>query len=260
MMRINGFHWVYIVMGLMCLHACKQAPAAEQKSSEMPAGAKPVAVQITDLNCFIERGQFFVTGICNNSTNQWQQIWLRMEPSKRDGKAIYMQGERGAVFPVFSAAIPPKGRSAFFQGWDGKLFTGVPDTCSVVCAGAIPAEAGPILLVEEKSMVRMVTPAVTGKEPQEIGRQFSAVVSNPLDKPAKHPCVEVLLYGNDKRLWFVSLLDLTQELPTLRQDGSGDIAPGTKRRFNTEINYYNLPAQLVTHKIGAVDAFSFEQR
>lgn len=260
MIRMNGFRWIYLVIGILCLYACKQAPKAEQQSIEMPAGATPVPVQISDMNCFAERGQFFVTGVCNNTTNQWQRIWLRMEPSKRDGKAVYVQGERGVVFPVFSTAIPPQGRSAFFQGWDGKLFSGVPDTCNVVCAGAVSVEAGPILLVEQKSMVRMVTPAVTGKEPQEIGRQFSAVVSNPLDKPSQHPCVEVLLYGNDKRLWFVSTLDLTQEQPSLHQDGQGDIAPGTKRRFSTEITYNNLPAMLVAGKIGAMDALAFEKR
>ena len=64
---MNGFRWIYLVIGILCLYACKQAPKAEQQSIEMPAGATPVPVQISDMNCFAERGQFFVTGVCNNT-------------------------------------------------------------------------------------------------------------------------------------------------------------------------------------------------
>jgi hypothetical protein len=262
MIKTTNNIFFFLVCSFLLPTACKQTPEKKQVSLDMPANAVQIPVQITNLNCFKERKQFFVTGVCNNQTDQWQRIWLRMEPSKYAGDAIFLQGERGIVFPVFSTAVPPRGRSSFFQGWDMNRFAKVPDTCQVVCAGAIVPEAGPILMTEGMSAVRMVAPSEPGQETREQGWQISGTLSNPLDKTATRPCLEMLVFGKDQRLWFSTWIDLedARQGSLMQLDSRGPLAPGAKRNFTTQINYGNLPMPLTMQKIGRVEVLAFEYR
>lgn len=231
----------------------------------MPADAKPVEVQISNFNCWKEGDNFYVTGICNSQSDQWQKIWLRMEPKDSAGAALYFDGSAGVEFPVFSAAIPPRGRSSFFKGWPLKFFSKIPDTCQVTAAGAVSKEAGPVLLVEGLSGVRMLSPVNPGSDSsanKEIGWQISVTLSNPLTMKAQDPSIELLIYGKDNRLWYASLININD--PKIRNnihaDDYGPIPAGAKRLISTKISYGNLPHQIELQKIGKVEVLAFENR
>ena len=231
----------------------------------MPANAKPVEVQISQFNCWKEGSNFYVTGICNSQSDQWQKIWLRMEPKDSTGKALYFNGAASVEFPVFSAAIPPRGRSAFFKGWPLKFFSKMPDTCVVSAAGGVIKEAGPVLLVEGLSGVRMLVPVSPGSDSsgnREIGWQISATLSNPLTMKAEEPCIELLIYGTDQKLWFANSINMkdANARNNLQTDDYGPIPAGAKRLISTRLTYGNMPRQIELQKIGKVEVLAFENR
>jgi hypothetical protein len=245
-----------------CEAPVKPAGALLQ-AAQMPAEARPVAVRITDLNCWVEQGQFFITGLCTNETGVWQKIWLQAMPLDVRGQSLTIQGAPGAIVPVFSSAVAPLGSSAFFAGWPVKDFSGVPDSCRVSGAGAVPQSAGPILLVEQLGGVKMLQPEQEGAPAtKEVAWQISGVLHNPSAQPAMHPRLELLLYGTDKRLWFSMLLN--PEDPALRQlltmEGEGALVPGAKRPFGVYAFYERLPAKLREHAVGRVEVLGFEAR
>lgn len=262
---MRRFVFILLLGSTFMLTFCNPSSDPKSESQEMPAHAAAIQVDISNLNCWKERGNFYVTGICSNPTDQWQKIWLRMEASDSTGEARYFNGAPGVVFPVFSAAVPPRGRSAFFQGWPLKFFSKLPDTCRVSGAGALVKEAGPVLLVEELSGVRMLAPLSPGSDSSanmERGWQISANLSNPLEMTARHPRLEILIYGKDNRLWFANVLNPEDRAlsKVLEMEGSGPLKPGSKRRFGTQISYGNLPQQLNTKKIGRIEMLAFEER
>ncbi len=262
MNRILFSLFVSIFLGLS---ACQSSTDKKPVDLTMPENAVPIPVQITRLNCWIERGNFYVTGICNSPSDQWQKIWLRMQPIDSSGQALYIDGKDGVNFPVFSAAIPPRGRSSFFQGWPLTKFSKAPDSCRVICAGAVQQQAGPVLLVEALSGVRMLTPHTPDSDTsatEEKGWQISGDLSNPLTLEAQHPRLELLIYGKDNRLWFSELINPEDRntLSLIQMDGFGSMASGTKRHFSMQINYGNLPQQLNLQKIGGIEMLAFEHR
>lgn len=188
-----------------------------------------------------------------------------MQPIDSSGQALYIDGKDGVNFPVFSAAIPPRGRSSFFQGWPLTKFSKVPDSCRVICAGAVPQQAGPVLLVEALSGVRMLVPRKPDSDTsatEEKGWQISGDLSNPLTLKAQHPRLELLIYGRDNRLWLSTLIDPEdRKSPTaIQMDGFGSMASGSKRHFSMQIQYTNLPQQLILQKIGSIEMLAFEDR
>ena len=250
----------FVLFCAFLFHSCN--PPAEQKAPlSSPAQPAPedvvVPVQITDLHCWTERGTFYVTGICNSQSDQWQKIRLRMMPLDSAGQALKINGGTEADIPVFSTSIPPRGRSAFFQGWPMPVFSGKPDSCRIVEARGLTRDAGPILAVQELSGVKMT---VTGGAEQ--GWQVSGLLTNPLPLEAQRPHLEMLLYGTDRRLWFATALDVQDPglKNVLQMEGTGPMAPGSKRRFGVQITYGNLPEQLNKQKIGRVDILAFENR
>jgi len=252
---------VLLACSALVLTFCKQTTDRKAENNGMPANAAPIQVQISHLNCWTENGQFFVTGICNSPSDQWQKIWLRMEALDSSGKTV----SEGIVFPVFSAAVPPRGRSAFFQGWPLADFSGTPDTCRVTGAGAVGQAAGPVLLVEGLSGVRMLAPANPDSgaaASSELGWQISAELSNPLEQTAEHPRLELLLFGKDNRLWYAAVLNPEDDRlkEVLNMEGTGPLLPASKRRFGVSVDYANLPEALKTQKIGRVEMLAFEDR
>lgn len=252
---------VLLVCSALVLTFCKQTTDRKAENNKMPANAAPIQVQISHLNCWTENGRFYVTGICNSQSDQWQKIWLLMEALDSSGKTV----SEGVVFPVFSAAVPPRGRSAFFQGWPLADFSGTPDTCRVTGAGAVGQAAGPVLLVESLSGVRMLAPADPdggAAASSELGWQISAQLSNPLERTAEHPRLELLLFGKDNRLWYAAVLNpednKLQEV--LKMEGTGPLLPASKRRFGVSVDYSNLPEALKTQKIGRVEMLAYEDR
>jgi hypothetical protein len=140
---------------LACQNPAPKTIVQPAPAPVMPEGTAIPAVTFTDLNCWIEQDKFFVVGICNNESAQWQKIWLKMDPLTAAGQPVGFNGS--AIFQVHSNALPPKGRSAFFAFWPLSAFNSRPDTCNISGAGSIAVVPGPILLAEDQSAVKMKT-------------------------------------------------------------------------------------------------------
>lgn len=248
--------------------ACRDnsGPAAQTGANHAPASstgnAAPALVSIDDLNCWVEKGNFFVIGLCNNESNEWQKIRLRMDPLDAAGKALSFTEGAANTFPVYADAVPPRGRSSFFAYWPLSSFAGIPDSARIGGAGAEVVPAGPILIAEQQSGVKMLSGGGAGPGAVETRWLASVVLSNPLQLPASRPKTELLLYGTDKRLWMSSILDPEDpsQKDILTLERPGPMAPGEKRQLSCYIFYDNLPARLQALKIGRVEFLPFEGR
>lgn len=250
---------------LLCCQGCADPvdATASLNAQLLPPTPLPSNVSIHDLNCWSEQGQFFITGTCVNESNTWQKMWLKAEPLDKAGKPVKIQTFGSVIFPTLSSAVPPKGRTAFFAGWPLTDFKGVPDSCRVTGAGAIQVPTGPILLVDQISGVKMLSPLQTGQPAtEEIAWQINAVLNNPMPIAAAHPRLELLLFGTDNRLWYSTLLNpedpQTKQMLSLEKDGA--MQPGEKRQVGVYAFYAQLPAALKAKKIGRVEILGFEER
>ncbi len=237
--------------------------ASDTVIEPMPAETDSTNVKISDLNCWVERGKFFIAGVCDNQGNKWHRIWLRIQPMDSTGQAITCDGQPSAVIRTFSDAVPPRGRTSFFAGWPLSAFSGIPDSCMITGAGALEMPAGPILINIDQSGVRVLVPdPADSTKTIEKAWQASVIVENPLEMEALHPKVELLIYGSDKRLWLAQMLD--PQDPNMKSivgtQGSGPMRPHEQRRIGTNIFYTNLPQRLQDILIGRVDFLPFEGR
>ncbi len=254
-----------LISGITLFFACTNT--TENKTtganSVLPHGTVSTNVNISNLNCWVEEGQFFVIGICNNDAHEWQKIWLAMTPLDAEGRPMKVNGDSSGVFVTFSDAVPPRGRTSFFASWPLSAFPAPPDSCIVKGAAALPLTAGPILIAREQSGVKMLVPEKPGDTTQlERAWLVNVVVENPLDMMSAHPKVEMLLYGNDNRLWFASVLDPEdeQQKQYVKAERNGPMEPKERRRIGTNVYYDDLPKALKEQKIGRVEFLAFEAR
>jgi len=221
-------------------------------------------ISITDLNCWVERGQFFVVGVCNNLSEDWMNVWLKMAPLDAKGKPIKVNGASTATFPTFSDAVPPRGRTSFFYEWPLTSFPAMPDSCIVTGAGAIAMSPGAILIATEQNGVKVLVPATPGDTAATVERawRLNVAVDNPLDIEAAHPRLELLLFGTDKRLWFATVLNPEDpnQKEIVKANEEGPMAPKSKRRFGAQVFYDNMPQELIEKKIGRVEFLPFNAR
>ncbi len=241
-----------------CTSTPTNQPAAATSSKQMPADAGPANVTISDLNCWVERGQFFVTGICDNRAGEWQKIWLRLQPLDPSGNRITVNGDSSVVFATLSDAVPPRGRTSFFVEWPVSAFSGSPDSCIITGAGAELTNPGPILAIIENNGIKMIVPDTIANDSVialERAWQVNALVENPLEMEARHLRLELLVYDTDQRLWFATVLNPEdpEQKATLYLEREGPMAPHEKRRIGTNIYYDNLPQALRAKKIGRVE-------
>lgn len=260
-MRTVIFNLIWSITLLFSFSNCDQTPP---KPAPLPPQATaPVYVNITDLNYWVEADRFFVVGICDNLTNDWQKILLRMTPMK-DGEPVSVNDATDAIFPTFSDAVPPRGRTSFMAEWPLDAFSDTPDSCTVTGGGAIPMSAGPILIATEKSGVKMLVGETVGDSLVMVEKawQVNALVENPLDMQALRPRVEMLLYGTDQRLWFASVLNPEdpQQKEAVKAEREGPMAPQEKRRIGANVYYSSLPQALKDKKIGRVEFHPYEAR
>lgn len=254
-----------VLLAFIFLVSCARKPDAPPALGQemLPEGAVPVNIRIDDLNCWSEQGQFFVTGICSNESMSTQEIWLRIAPQDSAGAPVAISHHPAAIVRVFSTGVAPKGRSAFFAGWPLSGFSGTPATCQITCAGAQAREAGPVLLVEQLSGVRMATPKAPGMPAtEEKAWQINAVLNNALPRTAAHPRLELLLYGTDNKLWFSTLLNPENQetKQMLRLEKTGALQGGEKCAFGLNVYYDRLPAALQEKKIGHVEMLAFDEQ
>ena len=237
-------------------------PPVNATAPGLPADTLSAVVTISDLNYWIERDQFFVAGLCDNLSVDWQKISVQLAAFDGSGKQISINGAPTVQFPTFSDAVAPRGRTSFFAGWPLSAFSGKPDSCVVTGGSAVQMNPRPILVVSERSGVRVLTPEKQGDTLSNVERawQVSIMVENPLEVTAYHPRVEALIYGTDQRLWLATLLNPEdpQQKAYLSVDLEGAIPPKGKRRFSTSIFYDNLPESLKRLKIGRVEYQAFE--
>lgn len=230
---------------------------------DLPPGTISAIVTISNLNYWIEQDQFFVIGICDNGSDEWQKIWLSMTPLDADGRQLKVFGDSSSMFPTFSDAVPPRGRTSFFASWPLSEFSGTPDSCLIKGAAALPLTSGPILIATEQSGVKIMVPANPGDSVLvEKAWQVNTMVENPLDMPAAHPKVELLLYGTDKKLWFITVLDPEdpEQKKYVNAERGGSMEPKERRRIGASVIYDNLPNALKESKIGRVEFQAFESR
>lgn len=258
-----------LILGITLFFACTNSVENQPNTTGLstnpvlPSGTITAIVKISNLNCWVEQGQFLVTGTCDNVPGEWQKVWLEMIPMDAEGRRLKVNGDTSSIFPTFSDAIPPHGRTSFFASWPLKAFSGIPDTCIVKGGAALPVTTGPILVATERSAVKMLVP---GKETDTVGVevawQVNVVVENPLNIPALHPRVELLIYGKDQRLWFATVLNPEdeQQKPYVNAEKDGPMEPQEKRRIGATVYYANLPQALKDQKIDHVEFHPFEAR
>ncbi|HRI59739.1 MAG TPA: hypothetical protein PK228_08445, partial [Saprospiraceae bacterium] len=193
-----------LISGITLFFACTNTTenqingASTPHNLTLPYGTITAIVTISNLNCWVEQGQFFVIGICDNGADEWQKIWLEMKPLDAEGQPLKVHGDTVSIFPTFSDAVPPRGRTSFFASWPLSAFSGTPASCIVKNGAALPLTAGPILIAGQQSGVKILMPEKEGDTTKvEKAWQVNVIIENPLDMPAAHPKVEMLLYGKD---------------------------------------------------------------
>lgn len=248
---------------------CKPQPASVAKKTpapgELPANLVAINATVTDLNCWMENDVFFVAGICDNTSDNWQKIWLRMEPIDNKGRSISVNNLPSAGFSALSEAVPPRGRTAFCSSWKLTDFSGTPDSARIFVAGGEPRLPGAVIIAQEPSGVRMMASTATPNDPgymKEVGWQCGMVMNNPLNIPANHPRVEILIYGTDKRLWVAMVLNPedAKQRSFITVDGEGPLKPQEKRHLDCKMYYYLLPNRLKQIMIGKVEFLAFDAR
>lgn len=227
----------------------------------LPANAKPVAVNVYKVNCWVEQEKFFVVGLCTNTSAEWQKIWLEAVPLNASGKPIAISKCSSVIFSTFSDAVPPSGRTSFFASWPLSDFSGKPDSCTIKSVLGIQPAPGPILVAPVVNGMKMLSPSVPG-QPSIEGWHVSSSISNPLQMEAAHPRLEVLVYGTDGLLWLSTVLN--PEDPATKQifhfEGDGPLKPAEDRPFNLQVYNEGLPQVLKEKKIGRVEILPFEAR
>lgn len=121
--------------------------------------------------------------------------------------------------------------------------------------------AGPILIATKTSSVKVINgdPEDSTKT-VEVAWRVNGTLENPLPGVVLEPCIDVLLYGTDERLYFTQGLQLNQDTAVVASDRYGQMLPGDKRNFGMAIGYESLPEALKNLKIGRVDFLGYEKR
>jgi len=227
------------------------------------ANAKPVDISVFQMNSWVENGKFFVTGICNNNTADWQKIWVELTPIDGNGKPVMISKCTSVIIPTYSDAVPPSGRSSFSAAFPLSDFSGKPATYSVKAVKGIQPAPGPILVSQGTSAMVMMAPGAQG-EPASVEQawQVSGTISNPLPLIASNPMLEVLVFSQDGKLWLSTLINPSD--PTLSGifhfDRVGPFQPKEDRNFSLQVAYAILPKPIQEQKIGRVEILPFEAR
>lgn len=246
-------------------HCTETSPAINTplNAEYLPSNAGPLQVNIYNVNSWVEKDRFFVTGVCSNISANWQRFWLDVVPVNAAGKAIAISNHTSVIVPTFSDAVPPQGRTSFFASWPLTDFSGKPDSCIVKLAGAVQQTAGPILAVPGTNGIRMFASSTSGlPATEETAWQLSGNLLNALDMEAAHPRLEILLYGKDNKLWLSTVLNPEDPAtkPIFQFDREGPLQPKESRAFSLQVYYTGLPEALNTQKIGRIDILPFVAR
>lgn len=252
-----------ILLLFSCQNMVEKPDPKPLHADMLPANLQPSNAQTNSVNCWVERGRFFVAGACYNANETWQKIWLDIHPLDEKGRPLSIMKHASVIVPTFSDAVPPYGRTSFFTSWPLTDFSGTPFACDIKIAGAMIQKEGPILVAPTVNSVKMFSPSAPGQPAQEGAWQVSGTVSNPLTVAAVRPRFEVLIFGTDNQLWFSTVLDPND--PAVKQvfhflEREGPLQPKEDRYFNIVVAYQALPVALQEKKIGHVEVLPFEAR
>ncbi len=262
---INIRLFLFVSLFSLC-QSCDETPTAPTKPlnvESLPANAERITNYVVITNSWVEQDKFNVVGICTNMSAEWQKIWLEFVPLTDKGKPVTISNCTSVIVPTFSDAVPPTGRTSFFASWPLSTFKGKPDSCSLKAVLVTHPAPGPILVATMTNGMKMLGPSSSGQLTNtEMGWQVSSSISNPLPMVASRPRLEILVYGEDNRLWLSTVLN--PEDPAVQSfyhsDGAGPLQPGENRPFSLGVYYQGLPKPLQEKKIGNVVILPFEAR
>ena len=261
---MTPFRLVSLLACLFLLQNCTEKVPVDPtplNADMVPANAQPMGSNVSHINCWVEKDMVFVTGICANTTEAWQKIWLDVSPLSPTGKPLAILNHSSVIVNTFSDAVAPYGRTSFFASFPLANFSGKPDSCIVKVAGVTPQAPGPVLIAPVVNGMLMSSPASAGMASVEAW-YASGTISNPLQMVASKPRLEVLIYGTDNKLWYSTLLN--PEDPAVQSffsfERKGPLQPEESRVFTLQVYYQSLPQALKDLKIGRVVILPFEAR
>ncbi len=260
-MRLTLFTFIVAAFSLLStVCACTDpAPSTLQEDTTMPKTVKPAKVVLKDVNCWTEGDMFYVAGLIDSEEFFWKRFWVELEVIDANNQVLKVKSDSFAVVAAHSYATPPRGRTSFF--WSAKLsdIAGTPDSIRLHGAQGLDVTPGAILLISNQSGVRMLSG--DGKDTtNELGWMVTGTLENPLPQAANSPCVDLLLYGKDQRLYFAQALDMNRDTSIIKTSAWGPMLPEERRGFGFNISYEFLPTPLKEQKIGKLDILAFEKR
>jgi hypothetical protein len=263
MIRVRFF---LLCFSLFFFQNCEKkvpTPTAPFHAEFLNSNAKPVDISVFQMNSWVENEKYYVVGICNNNTADWQKMWVELQPVDGEGKPITISKCTSVIVPTYSDAVPPSGRSSFAASWPLSDFSGKPASCSVKSVKAIQPVPGPILVSQGTMAMVMMTPGAQG-EPASVEQawQVSGTISNPLPLTASNPMLEVLVFSQDGKLWLSTVINPTDPATSgiFHFDRQGPFQPKEDRNFSLQVAYAILPKPIQQQKIGRVEILPFEAR
>lgn len=243
--------------------ACKNA-SKELSGNGMPEGLTNAEVTLSDLNCWVDAGDFYVVGLCSSTSSDWQRVWLAVQPLDKKGNPITINGAAMDAVPTHSEALPPQGKTSFIKKWPVSALSAVPDSFRVVGQGTLAVGPGPILQIENQKALKMLSNATndTAGVQVELAWQILGLFCNTGQEVAQKPRLEVLVYGGDDKLCYSRLIN--PEEPEIgryyREASKGPLAAGEKREINVNVAYVHMPGRVNKYKISRVELLPFNGR
>lgn len=227
----------------------------------VPEEADSAHVDFRDLNHYTEGNLFCVASIVDNQSLLWQRVWVRLELFDAADKPLTIDGDSSMVFRLACNAIPPKGASAFFISLPFSRISGTPAYCRLSGAAAIEQEPGAILIALDVGGVRALRPDPTDStKTVDVGYQAQATIDNPLAVVAQRPRILFLLYGKDKKLYFVQMLDPQDPASGMHLEPVGAIGPQSRANMVCPVSYQALPQTLRDVHIERIDIQAYDAR
>ncbi len=229
---------------------------------QIPPSAKIVNANVNSVHVWIDKGNVCLAGIVSNMSAEWHKYWLEASPVDQSGRPIAFNGHSGVVVSPHCDAVPPSSRTSFFASWPLNSFSGTPHNFNFK-AWAEVQKPGPVLSIPATSAIQMSVPQPTGQNLKpEVAWQMTGALMNPLNMVAAHPRIEVLVFGNDQKLWFATVFN--PEDQAMRKifswDREGPLKPKEERQFNLQVYTLGMADSLKDLGIKKIDLIPFNAR
>lgn len=253
-----------LIGALAVFGRCAQAgnpliPERASKDMAMPNTAKPAAGHLTDVSCWTENETFYIAALVDSDDMFWKRFWAELKIVDSQGQLLKVTNDSFALVPTHSYAVPPRGRTSLTWGIALKDIAGTPDSVILNKMMGQDVPAGAILIVSSLSTFKVLSNNADSTS-TELGWRVSGTVENPLPFEAAGPCIDLLIYGTDQKLYMTQALELNSDTALVKSQSYGPLFPQDKRAFGLNIVYDGLPQALRDKKIGKVDILGFEKR